>query len=277
MIVNPANDIFRQAHQGSVAAIIQVLNDKLSDVGVRTRAIFANGVLQVLCEASTPEQLEQTHLTESIQKTLEAISPRGIRRVNINSRLVREQQLLWLEEINRDPDELLWCKEIILKRPNFVRAWIDDWQDAAAIKAEFRKPVSVQAVREKRQFTKGVLGGLGLSTILLLGGWTFYSWQNGRVKVGSTSALNALVSQSQVQKTNPDQDAFAAAVRLAEKAAEGSQTAQTPQQWRDVADLWDKASKRMAEVSPSHKQHAIAQNRTVAYRKNQQIALAKAK
>jgi hypothetical protein len=45
------NDIIWQARQGSVAAIIQVLNESLVLSGVRTRAVFADGVLQLLCEA----------------------------------------------------------------------------------------------------------------------------------------------------------------------------------------------------------------------------------
>jgi hypothetical protein len=287
MIVNPADDIFKQAHQGSVAAIIQVLNDKLADSGVRTRAIFANGVLQLLCEAATPEQLEETALIDRIRKTLEAISPRSIRRVNINSRIVREQQLLWLEEISRDPDDLLWTREIALKRPNFIRGWIEDWQDSAAAKNDYRKPLSAQEARDKRQFTKGILGGLGLAVTVLAAGWGIYSWQNSRVS--ATNATNPIkqaigavrpaetAPERKTDQTQSDNDSFAAAVRLAEQASQMSQTAQTPEQWKDVADLWGKASQFMADVSSEHKQHAIAQNRTEVYRKNQETALSKAK
>ena len=47
-MVDSIENITKQARQGSVAAIIQVLNDKLADSGVRTRAIFEDGVLQLL-------------------------------------------------------------------------------------------------------------------------------------------------------------------------------------------------------------------------------------
>jgi hypothetical protein len=97
------NDIIWQARQGSVAAIIQVLNENLVLSGVRTRAVFADGVLELLCEAATLEQLEQSILVPKIQEMLESLTPRHIRRVNVNSRIVREEQLLWLEEIHRDP------------------------------------------------------------------------------------------------------------------------------------------------------------------------------
>ena len=91
------SDVAKQARQGSVAAIIQVLNEQLADLGVRTRAVIASGVLQILCEASTVEQLEQEQVVSRVQQILEEISPFGLRRVQVNSRLVREQQMLWLE------------------------------------------------------------------------------------------------------------------------------------------------------------------------------------
>lgn len=279
MIANPANDIFRQAHQGSVAAIIQVLNDKLADSGVRTRAIFASGVLQLLCEAPTPEQLDQTYLIDRIRKILESISPRNIRRVNINSRIVREQQLLWLEEIHRDPDgQVLWSKEISLKRQNIFRRSLEEWQEAFANKDDFRKPLSAQAAREKRQFARGVLGGLGLSAAVLATGWGVYSWQTGSLQIAALSNLSTNLSKdSSVESTGAppkaiaqaklSQDPFAVAVRLAEKASATGRNAQTPQQKQEIANMWDKASNLMASVPASDKRHAIAQDRTVLYRK----------
>jgi hypothetical protein len=279
MIANPANDIFRQAHQGSVAAIIQVLNDKLADSGVRTRAIFASGVLQLLCEAPTPEQLDQTYLIERIRKTLESISPRNIRRVNINSRIVREQQLLWLEEIHRDPDgQVLWSKEISLKRQNIFRRSLEEWQEAFANKDDFRKPLSAQAAREKRQFARGVLGGLGLSAAVLATGWGVYSWQTGALQIAGLSNLSTNLSKGssaelagatpkELPQAKLSQDPFAVAVRLAEKASATGRNAQTPQQKQEIANMWDKASNLMASVPASDKRHAIAQDRTVLYRK----------
>jgi alpha-D-ribose 1-methylphosphonate 5-triphosphate synthase subunit PhnL len=99
-MVNIVDDIARQARQGSVAAIIQILNDRLAEIGVRTRAVFADGVLQLLCEAATADLLEQSSLVDRLTQILEQLSPQNIRRVQINSRLVREHQLLWLEEIS---------------------------------------------------------------------------------------------------------------------------------------------------------------------------------
>ena len=50
-MVDRIHYIVLQAHQGSVAAIIQLLNDNLAHLGIITRGVFSNGVLQLLCEA----------------------------------------------------------------------------------------------------------------------------------------------------------------------------------------------------------------------------------
>ncbi|NDJ18036.1 hypothetical protein GS601_12180 [Myxacorys almedinensis A] len=290
-MANPANDIFRQAHQGSVAAIIQVLNDKLSDSGVRTRAIFASGVLQLLCEAPTAEQLDPTYLTDRIRKTLESISPKNIRRVNINSRIVREQQLLWLEEIHRDPDgQVLWSKEISLNRKNIFRRSAEEWREAFSRKDDFRKPLSAQAAREKRQFAKGVFGGLGISAAVVAAGWGLHALQSGQGLEMAQSQLvitaQKLVSSSPppsapvdrgAQPSNLAQDPFAIAVRLAQRAAESGRNAQTPQQKQAVASLWGQASELMASVPGSDTRKAIAENRTVLYQKYKDSTLERLK
>lgn len=278
MIVNPVNDIFRQAHQGSVAAIIQVLNDKLADSGVRTRAIFANGVLQLLCEAATPDQLDQTTLTERIRKILESISPKHIRRVNINSRIVREQQLLWLEEISRDPDgQLLWAQEINLRRPNFVRAIFEDWRETFSDRDDITRTLSPQVVREKRQFTKGILGGVVLSAAVLVAGWGIYQWNGGSLFALDSEATKAEASKELQPTVNREGEAFTVAVRLAERAATEGTKAQTPAEWRKVAAMWGEASDLMATVPKNHPRFDVAKNRTDLYRKNQTSALANAK
>ncbi|HTL88600.1 MAG TPA: hypothetical protein VL134_04315 [Leptolyngbya sp.] len=280
MIVNAVNDIYKQAHQGSVAAIIQVLNDKLADSGVRTRAIFANGVLQLLCEAATPEQLDRAVLPERIRKILESISPRNVRRVNINSRLVREQQLLWLEEINRDPDgQLLWAEEISLRRPNFVQGMFQDWRETLSDRDDLPKTLSPQVVREKRQFTKGILGGVVISAAILAAGWGVYAWNQG--KLFANPDLNPLAA-SPPPKTwkaamSQNGDSFTRAVRVAERAAKSSASATTPAQWQEVADMWATASRLMSEVPEDHPRAAVARDRTKVYSKNRNIALEKAK
>jgi hypothetical protein len=178
-MVDPINDIARQARQGSVSAIIQVLNEKLSDSGVRTRAVFEQGALQLLCEAATPEQLEQSTLVPRLRQILESLQPRRIRRVNINSRIVREQQLLWWEEIQRDgSNHLLWSEEIVLKRPNPIRRFFRDLGERQPIdpKTNFPKKSPSRFAREKRLFWRGLIGGASLSIFLLVVGWAVYNW-----------------------------------------------------------------------------------------------------
>lgn len=217
------NDIAWQAHQGSVAAIIQLLNDKLVESGVRTRAIFSDGVLQLLCEAQSVDQLEKTTIVQKIRQILESIAPRNIRRVNINSRIVREQQLLWLTEIYRDRDnQLLWSEEITLPKPNIFRQILKDFQDYKESKTELAqvslpKPNSFRSVvfrRRNRNKAKNrlqsksipkqslPLGLLKVSSLclpLLLLVWGAYAWLEGKGE-SSTSAetSKSLTIQPQV-------------------------------------------------------------------------------
>ncbi len=296
-MTNEANDIFKQAKQGSVAAIIQVLNDKLADSGVRTRAIFADGILQLLCEGVTLEQLDQIPLVERIRQILEAIAPRNIRRVNINSRIVREQQLLWLDEISRDPvKQVLWSEEIVLKKPNLLKQWSDDWSDRSA--AQARSDVTKASVvkprlskeREQSQFRRGVIGGAIVSCLLLAGGWFFYT------RFGTSSAnelpaerqSTAVQSNPASQTANPvspspssggsstsavSGDAFVEAVRLAESTSQASQAAKSSAEWLGLAAQWQKASDLMATVPSTDKRYKTAQDRVVTYRKNSEVSL----
>lgn len=170
-MINPANEILGQARQGSVAAIIQVLNERLADVGIRTRAVVAEGMLQLLCEAATVEQLEQTAVVDRVRTELETISPQRIKKVKINSRIVKEEQLLWLEDINRDPENsLLWAEVIILKRPFFIKRWIRDRNLKPG--GPLFKDISEPETPPSPLLNK-IVGMGGLILLLLGGGWVF--------------------------------------------------------------------------------------------------------
>ncbi|MGB3295733.1 MAG: hypothetical protein WBB01_22340 [Phormidesmis sp.] len=170
-MTHSANETLGQARQGSVAAIIQVLNEQLADAGIRTRAMVADGFLQLLCEAATPEQLNQQIVVERVRQALETISPHRIKKVKINSRIVKEQQLLWLEEVNRDPENsLLWAEVITLKRPFFVKRWIRDrhLKPAGPIFADLAThPPKQNALPSK------IAAGVALLLLILAAGWLF--------------------------------------------------------------------------------------------------------
>jgi hypothetical protein len=305
IMVNPMDDIARQARQGSVAAIIQVLNEKLADSGVRTRAILAEGILQLLCEAPRLDQLEKPVLVNQVRQILESLQPRGIRRVMINSRIVREQQLLWLDEINRDPEnQLLWSEEIRLSRLNPLQRLSQDWRSQKIESSKsLPKTASSLTLREKRQFFRGILGGTVLCLLLLIGGGLLYT----RLGVGllnqiqpgglgesetsedatgtasppldSTEALTPTQTENQAlgsATVTSSEDPFAEAVRLAERAATEGQSAQSSADWLELATYWQRASDLMAQVTPEDGRYQTAQNRMQVYRQNSEAALQQA-
>ncbi|TVQ07921.1 MAG: hypothetical protein EA368_13090 [Leptolyngbya sp. DLM2.Bin27] len=266
------DDIDFQARQGSVAAIIQILNEHFANHSIRTRAIQDNGILQLLVEAPTADALPREGVVEQVRAVLESISPRGISRVNINGRIVQEQQLLWLDEIKRDPEHsLLWSEPITLKRPNVVARL---WRDARAPRQRNpflddvydKKPAS-----NRSAFWRGLIGGASLALLLLLVGWATKDWLGLDLGV-----------RSQADPVAPDpappagQDPFVLAVRIAQQSVEDGREATTAAAWLDLAVRWQRASDLMAEVPPEDERYAIAQDRVQAYAINKTMALQEA-
>jgi hypothetical protein len=300
MMVDRINDIFWQAQQGSVAAIIQVLNERLADSGVRTRAVFDDGVLQLLCEANTEEQLERTIVVEKIHQILTSIAPRNIHRVNINSRIVREQQLLWLEEIYRDSEnQLLWSEEIVLEKLSFLQQFIKDLQDRRIESARSHSPKvspSHPIVITNRNNPKSSLWGwilLAASICILFGmmGTALYILVGDRfknapspvplIKSLETQGTNQLQPEkssldANQSSTTANQDYFVNAVRIANEASGIGQKAKTSTQWLELAANWQRASDLMGKVPPSHSRYQEAQIRTKLYRSYSEAAQKKA-
>lgn len=283
-MVDPADDIVRQARQGSVSAVIQVLNTRLATSGVRTRAIFDGGVLQLLCEGSRLEFLEQSTLVNQIRQILESIRPRKIYRININARIAREQQLLWLEEIHRDPHhQLLWSEEIMLSRRNPLQQWFEERQTRPSYRGRTSLPKNsaLHRHREERQFWRGIVGGASLSALVLVAGWALIKW-NG-FSFASQSQASQEESPVATGSDRPTQlatttlaDPFTQAVRIAEQAALDGQTAVTSTDWLDLATRWQRASDLMAQVAPEDSRYQTAQNRITTYSQNSQSALIQA-
>ncbi len=282
---DPMDDIARQARQGSVAAIIQTLNERLSDAGVRTRAVFEDGILQLLCEAASNEQLDRSVLVAQIRQILEELAPRNIRRVKINSRIVREQQLLWLDEISRDPEnQLLWSEQIVLAKPNLFKRLAYSLKHRPTVpkrKPEFPKVSSLSSrnIREKSRYQRGIASGLGLSLLLMLVGWLLYSWLGSKLNVRiSTKASNSAIEPSPKSAltskpgSSTAADPFVKAVRLAEQASVDGQTVKTTAQWLDVAAKWERASDLMGAVKPDDNRYKTARARMILYRKNSETA-----
>lgn len=250
-MIHSANETLGQARQGSVAAIIQVLNENLADAGIRTRAMVIDGVLQILCEAATPEQLNQQVVVERVRQALEAISPHRIKKVKINSRIVKEQQLLWFEEINRDPENsVLWAEAITLKRPFFVQRWMRD----RAVKPA--SPTFVDIARQPPQrgaLSNPVVAVGGLLLLILAAGWLFREDLSQIRQVSETASSPA--DEATAQDDQPSSDSLPEGERSEAEPVfpAGDRTADTtPPTISPAAD--DIASQPAAEpetVSPS--------------------------
>ncbi len=279
---NQTNDIFMQARRGSVAAIIQILNEQLATLDVRIRAIFSDGVLQVLCEAPQVQQLEKSNIVEEVKQTLEEISPRNIQQVKINSRIVQEQKLLWLEDITKDPEnQLLWSQEITLTRPNIFKQIANNWQTnkPKTTKILLSKTVYSTGMPKQNQFQPDVISIFFLSLLMLTLG-ILVNRQFNLSGIDRITVSENTVSQSPSptnKKSTEDTEAkskaaFTQAVRLAQKAVADGKIAQSQEEWVAIAKIWQQASELMASVAPSYSRYDVAVNRTELYQKNSEIA-----
>ena len=239
-MINPASETFGQARQGSVAAIIQVLNEQLAKNGIRTRAVVADGMLQILCEAAEAKQLDKTTVVDRVRSVLEAISPNRIRKVKINSRIVKEEQLLWLEEINRDPENaLLWSEIITLKQPLFFQRWIRDRHlrsDEPLIK-DITEPTPTASLSTK------IISGIGLIALLLGAIWLF------REDLGIGGPATTTAEQPQSNQTDSNQ--------TDSNQIENSETIATDEASQNPAD-------RTANTTPSNPLESSANSQPTA-------------
>lgn len=263
------NNIAKPTVQGSTRAIIHTLNEQMADLGVRSRAIFSNGILQVLCEAAEADHLEKSTIVPRVREILESISPRNIRRVRINSRLLHGQQLLWLETIREDPENhLLWSEDIILRKPNiFKQRRINNHSQPLSVNTN-----SASQLREQNQFQKGLIGGIIISFIIGVLAFSLYYWLQSQF-------FNALNADSQpISESSPSNqplssaEKFREAVKLAEEATAEGKVADTEQEWIEIANKWQQASDLMADVSPDFERYEIAQDRAFVYQKNSEQA-----
>jgi hypothetical protein len=272
------NDINLQARQGSIAAIIQLLNNHFAESGIRTRAVQDHGVLQLLVEAPTANQLEQKTVVSEVQQVLESVSPRGISKVNINGRIVQEQQLLWLEDIKRDPNRnLLWFERVTLRQPNpLVRFW-QDLNQPRQPQLFTQSPASSSANRVA--FWRGLVGGASLVLLLLLVGWTTKNWMRYGLNFKFPSrgdSLSTTQSKSDEPLASPQQDPFVMAVRIARQSVEDGRSSTTVDQWLELAMRWQRAADLMAQVPANDSRYAVAQDRIAVYSANKQRALEEA-
>ena len=279
---NLTDDTAKQAHQGDIVALVQVLNSQLAEMGIKIRGIFVDGVLQLLCEAGQAEQLERSPVVTRIRNVLESISPRHIYRVRINSRIFQNQQLLWFDEINRNPNtQLLWYEDIFLKKPPLPQRLLGILKDDQFSTQTWQtsRINSTDDIQQNQQFQRGLVGGLIVSLAALLISFGVYQWLSLQTsnpeEIPSTPAVTPTPTPPP-ENSLTDSEKFAQAVRLAQEAVAAGETAQTAQEWSEIAETWGEAAELMEAVSPEFSRSATAQNRASLYRRNQEVALEEA-
>ncbi|TVR16541.1 MAG: hypothetical protein EA395_00255 [Phormidium sp. GEM2.Bin31] len=238
---------------------------------MRTRAVFAEGWLQLLCESPQARGLNVDEVVERIQELLESISARNIRRVNVYCRVAREEQLLWLDEIRRDPEnQLLWSKSISIRRPNLVQRLLNPQRrPTGPRKVALPRRLQPSQPRNPERDRQILIGSIIFILVLLLGGiWAYRTW----ISSLPSDSTDLPADDPSPPPPPPQVDSFAQAVTLAEQASFAGQTAETRAEWLDLAAKWQRAADLMAQVPPDDPRYQTARDRTQLYRQNSQVA-----
>lgn len=273
---------------------MEVLNEQLQDTGVSTRvALGANGILEILCEAGHPENLDKRVIVSRIQRSLDQLSPRPFRQVHIQSCLTNDVQSLWVSTLSFEARrKLLWSEKIQIRHLSWVKRMLRSWEiKLPKSKPQKRStkfklaapPVAATSAAERKMpslsfspQSKLVLGAIAAGFC----GWLSHDWWQLKTQVSPNISGSATVTQTSTSGSSGSDlsfEPFNQAVRLAIQAANGGQSATTYGEWLDLANRWQQASELMKLVAPNHPRYAEAQERVLSYRQNSELALAKAK
>lgn len=261
-------DLSHRAHQ-RLTTITQILNEQLQETGVTTKvAAPAKGILQILCEAGHPENLDKAFIIRCIQRSLNEIAPRYIHDVYIKSRLTNDTQCLWVANLTQEARcKLLWSEKIQIQHLSL-------WQKL------FPKKYRSPRLRDRRihlNYTTKVVISTMLGTIATGAlGWIVYDWWQLRFHPESIPATLPAPTVTLPPSPVFNGDAFNQGIRLANQAAFDGQTARTYGQWVALANRWQQAADLMAMIPPEHTRYTEAQTRVLGYRRNSEAALAQA-
>lgn len=279
-------NLAQQARQGSISAIIQILNERLAEQNIRTRAVLEKGKFQLLCEGEKIEDLEETTIIPQLKTILEEISPITFHKVVIFCRIAKEQQLLWLEELERNPKDLLWTREIKLSRLNLIQKLIKKEPKTRQQKKRelFLENISRQQDPITSSFSvKWIIGGVtsvSLLVIIVLIYQKIQQWKQETTIVATptptTSVTPITPPTVPLPPTPKSENPFYDAVKTAMSASQEGQSAKTSQDWLNLAKKWQKASELMKQVPKDHPKYSIAVDRVTQYAQKSQEAQQKA-
>ena len=113
-----------------------------------------------------------------------------------------------------------------------------------------------------KQHRKNQLAGVFFLIFMALGLGGLYFHYSQRVALRQSSPANAAVANA---AATPPQEAFRVGVNQATNAANLTQSAQSEQEWTQVANYWQQAIFLMSTVTPNSKHYQVAQDKLTEY------------
>ena len=129
IVANNVKQLTKQAYQGNITAIRQLLNDQLQETGVQTKVTLGvNGTLEIVCEADHPENLDKDRVVTCIQHNLDQLAPKPFREVHIQSCLTKEEQSLWISSLSGIARQnLLWSVDLDIQPLPWLQRTLRAW------------------------------------------------------------------------------------------------------------------------------------------------------
>lgn len=210
------DDITWQARQGKVAAILQILRQEFTEMGLQVRAVLQNGVLHLLCEIDAKEPPEREVLLPRIQSIFTSLTPDLIRQIRIYGRAAQDQPLVWFGENgflegrsseqnsdnnsdNNSENHLpsCWQDNIFLEQPH------QSHQLSSHSRQSTQELALTPELRQHHQFQRGLVLGVALSSILGLISFAGYQALSPPQPKSLNSQFSQTSSVSEPNSGNP--------------------------------------------------------------------------
>lgn len=280
------------AHAGDIKAIESLMNKAFAAKGITVRVTHAGSTLKVsLRNASYPQQ----QLSDVVKRGISSIHPDGFTSVSIKSEQTDSTDS-WQEQWNLDAPASLPEDQanavLPVEQASKVSQTTTKWyqQTWVIILLIILMPILGVPLIWLSRWPKQVKIGASAAGACLLLFATVYSpdstdgeqtdseqiTEQTQTATEGTNQLDTSVSESNTPEDAestiiPESiaaPAFGDAVKAATKAAEATQSAQTTEQWTDVAALWQEAIDFMKDVPVSDPNYETAQVKAREYGSN---------
>jgi YVTN family beta-propeller protein len=249
-------NLVQLAQSGDANAIAILMNSTLQAIGITARVVLKEDDLYILLESE--HVLAQNSCTEFIRRGIARLGMAWLSSAVIYSRIVGEAAPLWVQKIE-------------LAEPEFNNPFVLAPETMLDTEGGILRRLPTPVPRRVRLFDLLLLGFPLLVVLTSIQIWSRYLSSGLHLATSDTPAQisnQKAADSSGKAALNVKPDPLEAAMQQAGSAAKQGKTAQTRQEWRQIADEWWQAIGLLKTVPRSHPKYAIAQQKLEEYQRN---------